>query len=44
MSKKDKGNQRLSAKEMDAKKPKSSKQAKEERRAKKLAKEAKRGI
>ncbi len=42
MGAKDKGNQRLSPRDMDAKKPKSSKQAKEARKAKKAAKEARR--
>lgn len=40
---KDKGNQKVSPKELLAKKPKSSKQAKEARRAKKLAKAQKKG-
>jgi hypothetical protein len=41
MSKKDKGNERVSAKDLDARKPKSAKQAKAERKAKKAAKKAK---
>lgn len=39
MSKKDKENQRVSASDMAAKKPKSSKQAKAERKAKKAKKD-----
>lgn len=42
MSSKDKGNQRLSSKDIQAKKGKSSKQAKKDRKEKKLAKAAKR--
>ena len=38
MSNRDKGNQKQTPKDMDARKPKSSKQAKEARKAKKLAK------